>query len=231
MSNNIQIVSPVDGSILAERALAGEAEILSAIESADAAFSTWKHTSIGERAALCHKAVDLMRDNTAALAEEITRMMGRPVSQSPGERRGLEQRARYMINIAAQSLPDINIDDTAVKRSDAGAHRRFIRHEPLGLVLVLAPWNYPYLTAVNAIIPALMAGNSVILKHSKQTLLCAERFDQAFSDAGMGRGVFQHLHLDHKSTAKLIKSPSVRFVSFTGSVAGGKAIELSLIHI
>ena len=102
---------------------------------------------------------------------------------------------------------------------------RYIRKESLGVVLTLAPWNYPYLTAVNSIIPALMAGNTVILKHSAQTLLCAERFYQAFEEAGLPPGVFQYLHLDHDMTLDLVRQNAVAYVSFTGSVSGGKAIE------
>jgi acyl-CoA reductase-like NAD-dependent aldehyde dehydrogenase len=225
MSNNVQIVSPVDGSIVAQRELAGEAEILSAVNAADSARAAWMRTSVQQRAALCHKVIDIMRDNTAVLAEEITRMMGRPIAHSPGEIRGLEQRARYMIDIAGQELADMRIEDSETNASPGLT--RFIRHEPLGTVLVLAPWNYPYLTAVNSIIPALMAGNTVILKHSKQTLLCAERFHRAFIEAGLPAGVFQYLHLDHGSTSKLIKHGSIKFVSFTGSVSGGESIELA----
>ncbi|MBT8128057.1 MAG: aldehyde dehydrogenase family protein [Gammaproteobacteria bacterium] len=225
MRKQIQLVSPVDGSIVAERELAGDAEMQTAIGAADAAFDAWKQTGIEQRAALCHKAIDIMRDNAAELAEEITRMMGRPVLHSPGELRGLEQRARYMIGIADQSLADLAIRDDSESVNNPPGYSRFIRHEPLGPVLVLAPWNYPYLTAVNAVIPALMAGNTVILKHSKQTLLCAERFALAFSAAGLPEGAFQFLHLDHHSTAKLVEHPAVRFVSFTGSVSGGKAVE------
>ena len=225
MSNNIQIVSPVDGSIVAQRKPAGEADIFNAIEVSSSVQSAWQHTSVQQRAALCHKAIDIMRDNAADLAIEITRLMGRPVLYSPGELRGLEQRARYMIDIADQELADIQIKHN--EADDKPGLTRFIRHQPLGTVLVLAPWNYPYLTAVNSIIPALMAGNTVILKHSKQTLLCAERFQSAFLDAGLPAGVFQYLHLDHENTSKLIKNSSINFVSFTGSVSGGKAVELA----
>jgi len=225
MSNNIQIISPVDGSIVAQRKPAGEADILNTIQASSSVQAAWQHTSVQQRAALCHKAIDIMRDNAADLAIEITRLMGRPVLYSPGELRGLEQRARYMIDIAEQELADIPIKHS--EANDKPGLTRFIRHQPLGTVLVLAPWNYPYLTAVNAIVPALMAGNTVILKHSKQTLLCAERFQQAFLDAGIPAGVFQYLHLDHENTSKLIKSSSINFVSFTGSVSGGKAVELA----
>ncbi len=222
MSNNIQIVSPVDGSIVAQRKLADDADILNTIQASGTVQADWQHTSVEQRAALCHKAIDIMRANAAELAEEITRLMGRPLAHSPGEILGLEQRARYMIDIAGHELADMQING---ETNDKPGLTRFIRHEPLGTVLVLAPWNYPYLTAVNSIIPALMAGNTVILKHSKQTLLCAERFHQAFVEAGLPAGVFQYLHLDHENTSKLIKNSSISFVSFTGSVSGGEAIE------
>ncbi len=96
---------------------------------------------------------------------------------------------------------------------------------PLGTVLVIAPWNYPYLTAVNAVVPALMAGNAVILKPSAQTPLTAERMAEAFAAAGLPAGVFQHLDLSHDATSRLIASEGVDFVSFTGSVAGGHAVQ------
>jgi len=144
--------------------------------------------------------------------------MGRPIKYAAGEVSGLEERARYMIDIAGQELADMPLENKA-------GFRRFIRRQPLGVVLTLAPWNYPYLTAVNSIIPALMAGNSVLLKHSAQTLLCAERFYQAFEQAGLPAGVFQYLHLSHAETADLVKHENINYVSFTGSVEGGKAIE------
>src|SRR3989304_6304913 len=99
------------------------------------------------------------------------------------------------------------------------------RREPLGVVFVVAPWNYPYLTAVNAVVPALLAGNAVVLKHSAQTPLCAERFAAAFAAAGLPDGVFQVLHMSHDLTAAAIEDPNVDFVAFTGSVAGGHAVQ------
>src|SRR5918994_6946766 len=119
-----------------------------------------------------------------------------------------------MIDIAGEALADVEVGDKA-------GFRRFIRRTPLGVVLVIAPWNYPYLTAVNGVVPALMAGNTVILKHSAQTPLWAERFAEAFQAAGLPEGVFQHLHLSHDATTRVIASDGVDFVSFTGSVPGG----------
>ena len=103
--------------------------------------------------------------------------------------------------------------------------RRYVKKDPLGVVMVIAPWNYPYLTAVNTIVPALMAGNAVILKHAAQTLLVGERFSQAFDKAGLPKGLFQNVVLNHAQTEKLLGSGKIDHVNFTGSVGGGRAIE------
>ena len=153
------------------------------------------------------------------LAEELTWQIGRPIAQSPGEiRRGFQERALYMCGIAEEVLNDLQIEPKP-------GFRRFIRREPLGVVLVIAPWNYPWLTSVNAVVPALLAGNSVILKMAAQTPLVAERYLEAWRAAGLPEGVFQFLHLDHGQVAKLIADARIAFVAFTGSVAGGHAVQ------
>jgi acyl-CoA reductase-like NAD-dependent aldehyde dehydrogenase len=144
--------------------------------------------------------------------------MGRPVKYGRGELRGFEERARYMIGIAEETLRDI-------QPGNGGGIDRFIRREPLGTVFVIAPWNYPYLTAVNSVVPALMAGNAVILKHSAQTLLVGERFQQAFDRAGLPAGLFQNLRLNHDQAKRVIQSGKVHQVNFTGSVEGGRTME------
>jgi acyl-CoA reductase-like NAD-dependent aldehyde dehydrogenase len=143
--------------------------------------------------------------------------MGRPVAYGAGEVRGFEERARYMISIAPETLADIDVGPKE-------GFDRWVRREPLGVVLAIAAWNYPYLISVNSVVPALMAGNSVILKHSGQTPLCAERFQLAFEKAGAPDGLFQILHMSHEMTEKTIGDPRVDYVAFTGSVAGGHAV-------
>lgn len=218
MTDTLKTISPVDGSVCVERPLATAKQIESALAAAANAQKAWRALSVEERAKYCLAAVDAFVAEKDAIAEEITRQMGRPIAYSPSEVRGFEDRARTMIGFAPEALADT---DVGPKEN----FHRFIRHEPLGVVFVVAPWNYPYLTAVNAVIPALMAGNAVILKHSAQTPLCAERFQQAFDKAGLPKGVFQHLHLSHADTEKVIKSPVVGFVAFTGSVPGGETVE------
>ena len=218
MTATLKTITPVDGSVYVERPLAGEAEIARALAAASRAQAAWRNVSVAERAALLGRAVDAFVAHRDEIAREITWQMGRPIAYAPGEVRGFEERARWMIGHAATALADI-----AAEPKDG--FRRFIRRVPLGTVFVIAPWNYPYLTAVNAVVPALMAGNAVILKHSHQTPLCAERFGEAFRAAGLPDGLFQHLHLDHGATARLIGAPEIGFVAFTGSVPGGKAVE------
>jgi acyl-CoA reductase-like NAD-dependent aldehyde dehydrogenase len=213
----LRTVSPVDGRVLVERARADEREIAAALGAARGSQRAWRRRPVAERAALVSRAVDAFVARGPAIAEEITRQMGRPIAHSPGEVRGFAERARHMLAIAEDALADV------VPEPRPG-FRRFVRREPLGVVLVLAPWNYPYLTAVNAVVPALLAGNAVILKHSEQTPLCAERFAEAFAAPGLPRGVFQFLHCDHDAVARMIRSREVDFVAFTGSVEGGHAV-------
>lgn len=219
MSTLQTTISPVDGSVYVQRELADAQHIERTLQTAVSSQQAWKHTSIAERAAICERMVQYMLDHVDTVAYEITMQMGRPIRYSPFEiKRGFQERARYMASIAPQQLADI----PAQPKAD---FQRFIRREPLGVVLVLAPWNYPYLTSVNSVVPAIMAGNSVILKHAAQTPLVAERYTEAFRAAGLPEGVIQHIHLSHDDVARMIDDNRVDFVAFTGSVAGGHAVQ------
>lgn len=218
MTEIVQLISPVDGRVYAERRRADAAQIEQALIAAETAQAQWKRRPLSERAALCSAAVDAMLAMKDEIVPELAWQMGRPVRFGAGELRGFEERARHMIAIAPEAL-------AAVEPAPVDGFRRYIKREPLGTVLVVAPWNYPYLTAVNTIIPALMAGNSVILKHASQTLLVGERFAEAFRRANLPEGLFHNLLLDHKQTATIIASGGVQQVNFTGSVDAGKAME------
>ena len=214
----LQCISPIDGSVYVERELASAEQISAALERAEQAQRQWKQTPLAKRIAIARKAVELFSAQEAELANELCWMMGRPIRYGAGEVRGFVERASYMADIAESALADIQLPEKP-------GFTRFIRREPLGVALVIAPWNYPYLTAVNAVLPALLAGNSVLLKHSAQTPLCAERMVAAFDAAGLPGGVFQYLHLSHADTEQLIKAPAVQHVAFTGSVPGGAMVE------
>jgi acyl-CoA reductase-like NAD-dependent aldehyde dehydrogenase len=219
MAETLRTISPVDGRIYVERPLATAEDIARTLAAAVAARTAWRGTPVAERSAICRRFVDAIVAKASILAEEITWQMGRPIAQSPGEiTGGFQERARHMIDIAPSALADIALDPKP-------GFRRFIRREPLGVVLTIAPWNYPYLTAVNSVVPAILAGNVVILRHSAQTPLCAERFAEGFAAAGLPAGVFQHLHASHADTERLIRTPGIDFVAFTGSVAAGHAVQ------
>ena len=212
-------ISPIDGSVYTEFELATPAAIDVVLDRATRAQRSWKEVSIDERASICRRAVELMVARADQLATELTWQMGRPLAHTPFEiRRGFEERARYMIGIAKGALADITLDSKE-------GFQRFIRRDPLGVVLVIAPWNYPYLASVNSVIPALMAGNSVILKVSQQTPLVAERYAEAVDEAGVPAGVFQHVQASHDDVAAMIGDRRINFVSFTGSVEGGCAVQ------
>jgi acyl-CoA reductase-like NAD-dependent aldehyde dehydrogenase len=216
--SDIVCISPVDGRELVRKRPAQAAEIEAALAAARRAQAEWKHVSIAERAGLCAAAVDAMLAMRDEIGPELSWQMGRPVKFAAGELRGFEERARYMIAIAESALAPIEPEPKP-------GFKRYVRREPLGVVLTIAPWNYPYLTAVNSVIPALMAGNAVILKHAAQTLLVGDRFQAAMDRAGLPKDLFRTLTLSHDDTLKLIGSGQVDQVCFTGSVAAGRAIE------
>ncbi len=217
MTNTLQTISPVDGRIYVERPLETTAGIERALEHARTAQPAWGSLSLTARCEILNKAVDAFVAKAKDIATEISWQMGRPISHAPGEVRGFEERARFMLDVAPRAL-------APVQPGEKPGFQRQIKRVPLGVVVVVAPWNFPYLTSVNAVLPALIAGNAVVLKHSHQTPLCAERFLEAFASAGVPAGVFQYLHLSHADTSKLMGDRRVASVCFTGSVSGGHAV-------
>ena len=210
-------ISPIDGALLASRPfLALDAAREAARQGADEQ-RAWAARPLAERIALVMKGVEAIGAMNDDIVPELARQMGRPVRYG-GEFGGFRERAAYMAEIAETALAPIAIEDSP-------AFRRYITREPHGLVLVIAPWNYPYMTAINAVAPALIAGNAVVLKHAAQTLLVGERLARAFHGAGIPPGVFQALAMDHPTVETLIAEKRFGFVNFTGSVGGGRAIE------
>ncbi|GMR21563.1 MAG: aldehyde dehydrogenase family protein [Gammaproteobacteria bacterium] len=215
----MQIVSPVDGRIYAERPFASERDIRHALSLSIAAQQKWRQTPLAERQSVCLAAIDALLKNKQEIGKELSWQMGRPIRYAPGEIDGFAERARYMIGIAEQQLSDIPLAD--------GGHgvTRYIQREPVGVVFSIIPWNYPYLTAVNSIIPAIVAGNVVLMKPSSQTAITAERIAEAFKSANLPEGVFQKLLLTHEATVKIIATGQIDYVAFTGSVESGSSIE------
>jgi acyl-CoA reductase-like NAD-dependent aldehyde dehydrogenase len=218
MKRTFDVISPVDGSIVTTINEASPGLIARTLDEARTRQRDWRETKIEERLEVVEQFVQAMEGRSDEIAATITQCMGRPIRFAPGEIAGMADRARYMASIAEESLQDI-------VPSPKRGFERYIRREPLGVVLVMAPWNFPYLTAVNAIVPAILAGNAVVLKHSDQTPLAAEHFREAFESAGLPDGVFRVLHMNHDTTAQVLADDFIDHVAFTGSVAGGVAVQ------
>lgn len=213
----ITCISPIDGSVYAERTPLGASDAAAAVARAKAAQAAWAARPLAERIALVQDGVARVGAMNDAIVPELAHQMGRPVRYG-GEFGGFNERATYMADIAQDALADLVIEDS-------DTFRRVIKRVPHGVVLVVAPWNYPYMTAINTVAPALIAGNAVMLKHASQTPLVGERMAEAFHAAGIPQDVFQNVFLDHQTTSDLIAAKSFGFVNFTGSVGGGRAIE------
>ena len=216
--SKFKVISPVDGSVYTECLLNSKADIENVLASAKSAQIIWKDLSLLERKGYIEKFIKAFESKTEIISEELSWQMGRPISHSPFEVQGAIARTKGMLDLAEKSLSDVLVDEIS-------GFNRFIKRNPLGTVFVIPAWNYPYLIAVNTIIPGLLAGNAIVLRHSAQTPLVAERFAEAFKEAGLPEGLFQYLHLSHQDTASVIRDPRVNFVSFTGSVSGGHQIQ------
>ncbi|MEC9342513.1 MAG: aldehyde dehydrogenase family protein [Pseudomonadota bacterium] len=217
MSNTLKCISPVDGSVHAERPVMEAAAAAALVKRLRAAQKGWAARPLEDRIALVRAGVSRLNEMTEEVVPELAWMMGRPVRYG-GEFGGVNERTDYMAAIAGAALSPLEIEDT-------DRFHRYVAREPHGVVLVIAPWNYPYLTAINTVVPALIAGNTVVIKHATQTLLVGERMVRAFVEAGVPEDVFANVFLDHGTTEKLIGNGAFDFVNFTGSVNGGIAIE------
>lgn len=213
----IKCISPIDGSLYAERSTLSRAAAQDVVDRATSAQAAWAARPIEDRIALVQAGVAAVGAMNDEIVPELAWQMGRPVRYG-GEFGGFNERATYMAEIARDALVPLTVEDS-------DAFRRVIKRVPHGVVLIVAPWNYPYMTAINTVAPALIAGNAVVLKHASQTPLVGERMVAAFQAVGVPKDVFQNVFLDHQTTSELIASRAFGFVNFTGSVSGGRAIE------
>lgn len=216
-ASELRVSNPYTEQVELALPLATAGEAAEAVLRARRAFEGWRWSTMAERRALCEGFMAAFEAEGEAIARDISRQMGKPLGFARGEVQGMLARARHMIDIAEAALKDEYVPEKA-------NFVRYIRHEPLGVVLDIAAWNYPLLIAVNVVVPAVLAGNAVIIKHSSRTPLCGRAFTEAFARAGAPAGLVQDLVADHGVTDALIKDPGVNFVSFTGSVRGGHEV-------
>jgi len=215
----ITTISPITNKPVLTRNGLSDVDIKSLPETAANAFISYRRTSLSERQKIVKQALKLLNDRQDVLGKEITEQMGRPIAYTPKEVTTAVMRGEYLLKISEETLKDTDGEPEK-------GFKRYVRKVPLGPVLILFPWNYPYLTLINSLVPALLAGNSVILKPSPQTPTSAEQIQQIFKEAGLPDGVLQIFHSGSISQIESIaRSPQIQLVCFTGSVANGLAVQ------
>ncbi|GAC1352057.1 MAG: aldehyde dehydrogenase family protein [Polyangiales bacterium] len=220
----LEVDNPFSHDLAARVRLASWADVERVLDAARQGAQAIAACSIDERVALCTRAVAAMERDAEPIAVEISQQMGKPLQQARNEVVGMVKRAQHMCAIAANSLADVVIEP-----AEPGLERRIVR-TPLGVVFNLPAWNYPLLTAINVVVPAVLAGNAVIVKHSPRTPLTGDRFAKAFDSAGAPQGVVQSLHCDHATSERIVGDPRIAHVAFTGSVYGGHRIQQAAAH-
>jgi len=217
----ITTISPTTNKPILTRHGLTPDQILLLASTARQAFKSYRqsHPTLESRQKVVSKALDILSQRQDELAKETTEQMGRPIAYTAKEIATAVKRAEYMNRIAPEVLQD------TPGEVEAG-FKRYLRKEPVGVVLVIFAWNYPYLILVNSLIPALLAGNTVILKPSPQTPTIVEHISDIFTQAGLPEHVIQYLHCGSPADLRpLILSPNVNHICFTGSVAGGLAVQ------
>ena len=218
MGRKLELINPANSEKFREFPYHTWDEVESFLITAGIAQKQWKHTEISDRIQIVNAAMDYFRDNQSTIAEDITQQMGKPISQSRNEVKGMIHRSEVCCELAEDALKDITLPEL-------DGSRRFIKREPLGVVLDIAAWNYPLLIAVNVVVPAILAGNAVAIKHSSLTPLCGETFESGFKHAGAPDGLVTSLIMDHQTTEQVIQSGLIHHLAFTGSVAGGRQVQ------
>lgn len=213
-------ISPIDGSVVATRDVPSNEAVEQAIQKALTAQKAWRQTSLAERIPIVSKMLDLVEAQKEEFGHELCREMGRPIKFGAGELGGFLDRGRHLVAIAEKSLKDVSLEET-----DKPGLRRYLRKEPLGLIFVLSPWNYPYMTQVNILVPALLAGNAVIVKPSPQTPSSSERIINNLVQSGLPKDLAQVLHVSFDQVPGIVADPRIGLVSFTGSVSKGALVD------
>ncbi|KAL8936120.1 MAG: hypothetical protein Q9211_004338 [Gyalolechia sp. 1 TL-2023] len=218
-SEVITTISPATNAPILTRQGLADSDIALLPATATQAFGDYRLTSLHRRKTIVTNALRLLKDRQHVLAKELAEQMGRPIAYGTKEITTAVARGEYLLTISEGALKD------SPGEPEHG-FKRYIRKVPVGPVLILFAWNYPYLILVNSLIPALLAGNSVILKPSPQTPTIAEHIQDIFSEAGLPSNVIQYFHCGSlQRLESIVKSPQIRLVCFTGSVAGGLAVQ------
>lgn len=218
---HLKTLNPYTQSVVYETPYCEQQALQYKIDEANQSALTWKKVPVRERVNLLQEALAYFEKNQDQIAKDITLSMGKPIRQSQNEVKTFFERARYLCSIAEETLKDDHLPE---KQS----LYRAIRHEPLGVILVISPWNYPLLVTVNSVVPGLLSGNTILLKPSSITPIIGQHFENAFGRLGPFQNLLQNVILDHQTTLTTIENPDIHHVVFTGSVNAGHTIYQSV---
>lgn len=216
MSTSVKTINPYNNKVLKSYDLHSSKALKDILKSSDERFHLWKKVSIAERCRLLNNLAQILEDDKDDYAEMITLEMGKPITQSIAEVEKCTTLCDFYCTNADNFLADELID--------TDADESFISYDPLGCILGIMPWNYPFWQVLRFAIPTLTAGNTVILKHASNVAGCSLMIEELFEKAGYPKGCFQTLITDHEQTEKLLENPIVKAVSLTGSEKAGRNI-------
>jgi succinate-semialdehyde dehydrogenase / glutarate-semialdehyde dehydrogenase len=208
--------NPYTGEKLSEHKEFTSEDIDNALTKAEDTYSSWKQTSFSERAKLMKNASEELEKNKKEYAETISREMGKPIKQAIAEIEKCAWACKYYAENAEDQLASETIE--------TDAEQSYVRYAPLGVLLAIMPWNYPFWQVFRFAVPALMAGNVGVLKHASNVMMCGNSIQKVFERAGFPEGCFQNLVIGSKKVEEVIKDDRIKAVSLTGSVGAGKAV-------
>jgi acyl-CoA reductase-like NAD-dependent aldehyde dehydrogenase len=213
----LQVISPYTQKRVCSLPWDSGAKLQQKVKSAQESYQTWRKVPLKQRILLVKRGLSYFRKNSEEIAREITMQMGKPIREARREVATFFERAEYMLSIRPEMLK------TSLLPEKVGFHRR-IEQTPLGVIFNIAAWNYPLLIPVNVIVPALLSGNTVLLKHSPKTPLCGQRFEEAFGTQTTPGNLVTNLILTNTEASRLIRDPRIGYVAFTGSVPTGRIV-------
>jgi len=211
-----QSINPATNEVIATYQIHSDEEISTSIEAANTAFKDWRTTTMDQRAVIMHKAADILRQNKQEYALLMTQEMGKPISQTLIE----IEKCAY----ACDHYADFSAEYLAKEIIETNAPESFICYEPMGLILAIMPWNFPFWQIFRFAAPALMAGNGCLLKHAPNVIGCALAVEELFIQAGLPDGLFTTLIAETSSVEAIIANRHVSAVTLTGSCAAGSAV-------
>lgn len=212
----IKSVNPYNQDTIYEVAEFEKEDIENAINRAEEQYKKWKEVSFSERSALMKAAGQELRKNSHEYAQTITQEMGKPITQSLAEIEKCANLCDYYAENASEMLAD--------KIIETEAHKSYVSYEPIGIILAIMPWNYPFWQVMRFAVPALMAGNVGILKHASNVMKSAMSIEKVFERAGFPKGSFTNLPINSNAVEEIIRNPKVKAVTLTGSEAAGRSV-------